>query len=63
MCLQPNRLLLWGPAAAAIDVSVKVGDDANYVYLFSHPIGDYPSDVPSSSDFFDTVIVSFETSE
>jgi hypothetical protein len=43
------------------DVLTKVGEDADFVYLFSHPNGDYPSDVPSSEDFFNEVIASFET--
>lgn len=46
-----------------MDFYTKVGDDAEYVYLFSHPNGEYPSDVPSSAAFFDEVIVSFEASE
>lgn len=46
-----------------IDVYTKVGDDAEYVYLFSHPNGIYPSDLPIPEDYFDAVIVSFMTSE
>jgi hypothetical protein len=42
-----------------IDVYTKVGEDADYVYLFSHPNGEYPSDIDVSGDYFDVVIVSF----
>ena len=45
------------------DIYTKVGDDADYVYLFSHINGDYPGDVPSSDDFFDEVIASFAAEE
>ena len=45
------------------DVYTKVGDDSTYVYLFSHPNGDYPSDLPISEEYFDEVIVSFMAGE
>lgn len=46
-----------------MDWYTKVGDDADYVYLFSHPNGDYPNDVPHSEAFFDGVISGFDASE